>query len=239
MAEEIKATSTRGRKPKAKVEEANIEKDIAQDDMAKMMVQMQEQILALQKQLAESNKQAEKSDKEKSDLQQLVEVLKSNDNSDKKNLPKKVKVISLIPNIYNLTTQDNGKGKSFTFKEFGQMITMKTSELEEILSIQSYRDQAEQGYFYILDKNIIEDQDLTEAYEHIQNKEIIDHVMKLDSDECVDIFCGLNKDMQESLAAQMAENMAKGARLDRNRIADISMRTDIDIEKLAEQFKRI
>lgn len=235
MAEEIKTTSTRGRKPKPKVEETVVE----QSDMAQMMAKMQEQILALQKQLAESTEKVEKTDKEKSDLQQLVEALKSNENTETKNLPKKVKVISLVPNIYNLTTQENGKGKAFTFKEFGQMITMKTSELEEILSIQAYRNQAEQGYFYILDKDIVEDQDLTEAYEHISNKEAIEHVMNLDSDECVDIFCGLNKDMQESLAAQIAENMAKGARLDRNRIADISMRTDIDIEKIAEQFSKI
>ena len=235
MAEETKTTSTRGRKPKPKVEETVIE----QNDMTQMMAKMQEQILALQKQLAESTEKVEKTDKEKSDLQQLVEALKSNENTETKNLPKKVKVISLVPNIYNLTTQENGKGKAFTFKEFGQMITMKTSELEEILSIQAYRNQAEQGYFYILDKDIVEDQDLTEAYEHISNKEAIEHVMNLDSDECVDIFCGLNKDMQESLAAKIAENMAKGARLDRNRIADISMRTDIDIEKIAEQFSNI
>lgn len=235
MAEETKTTLTRGRKPKPKVEETVIE----QNDMAQMMAKMQEQILALQKQLAESTEKVEKTDKEKSDLQQLVEALKSNENTETKNLPKKVKVISLVPNIYNLTTQENGKGKAFTFKEFGQMITMKTSELEEILSIQAYRNQAEQGYFYILDKDIVEDQDLTEAYEHISNKEAIEHVMNLDSDECVDIFCGLNKDMQESLAAQIAENMANGARLDRNRIADISMRTDIDIEKIAEQFSKI
>lgn len=235
MAEETKTTSTRGRKPKPKVEETVIE----QNDMGQMMAKMQEQILALQKQLAESTEKVEKTDKEKSDLQQLVEALKSNENTETKNLPKKVKVISLVPNIYNLTTQENGKGKAFTFKEFGQMITMKTSELEEILSIQAYRNQAEQGYFYILDKDIVEDQDLTEAYEHISNKEAIEHVMNLDSDECVDIFCGLNKDMQESLAAKIAENMAKGARLDRNRIADISMRTDIDIEKIAEQFSNI
>ena len=235
MAEETKTTSTRGRKPKSKVEETVVE----QNDMAQMIAKMQEQILELQKQLEKKKKKVEKTDKEKSDLQQLVEALKSNENTETKNLPKKVKVISLVPNIYNLTTQENGKGKAFTFKEFGQMITMKTSELEEILSIQAYRNQAEQGYFYILDKDIVEDQDLTEAYEHISNKEAIEHVMNLDSDECVDIFCGLNKDMQESLAAQIAENMAKGARLDRNRIADISMRTDIDIEKIAEQFSKI
>ena len=84
------------------------------------------------------------------------------------------------------------------------MITMKTSELEEILSIQAYRNQAEQGYFYILDKDIVEDQDLTEAYEHISNKEAIEHVMNLYSDECGDIFCGWNKNMQKSLAAQIA-----------------------------------
>ena len=63
MAEETKTTSTRGRKPKPKVEETIIE----QNDMTQMMAKMQEQILALQKQLAESTEKVEKTDKEKSD----------------------------------------------------------------------------------------------------------------------------------------------------------------------------
>lgn len=234
MAEEVK--TTRGRKPKTQVDN-NINENISVNDMMAQMMKMKEEMENLQKQLLEANKQVSNSDKEKSDLQQLVEALQSNQSKENQ-LPKKVKVMSLIPNKYNLTTEAFGSGKQFTFEEFGDVITMKTTELEEILSIQKQREQAENGYFYILDKNIVDDQELTDYYENISNKEVMEHVLRLDSDECVDIFCGFNKDMQESIAVKMAENIINGDRIDRNRISDISMRTDIDIEDIVSQLRK-
>lgn len=232
MAEETK--TTRGRKPKTQVDN-NIDNN--EVDMAKMIAEMQLQMEQMRKQLEESKSQAESSNKEKTELQQLVEALQSNSSNDKP-LPKKVKVMSLITNKYNLTTEPNGQGKQFTFDEFGDVVTMKTTELEEILSIQKQRTQAEEGWFYILDKDIVEDQELTDSYENISNKETLEHVIKLDSDNCVDIFCGLGKEMQDSLATKMAELILDGVRLDRNRISDISMRADIDIEEIAKSIER-
>lgn len=235
MAEEVK--STRGRK-KAQVEVNNIEENTnSLSDMLAQMAQMKAEMENLQKQLLESNKQVVSADKEKSELQQLVEALQSN-NAQEKPLPKKVKVMSLLPNKYNLTTEVGGGGKQFTFDDFGDVITMKTTELEEILSIQKQRTQAEEGYFYILDKDIVEDQELSEFYENIINKDTVEHLIVLDSDECVDIFCGLSQDLKESLATKIAENIINGIRVDRNRVSDISMRTDIDIEKIVEQLKK-
>lgn len=239
MAEELK-TSTKGRKPKAKVESTETVNTTVNQDMNEMLLKMQAQIETLQKQLEVSNAQVQSADKEKSDLQQLVEVLQnSNKENETKQLPKKVKVMSLITNKYNLTTERDGQGKQFTFEDFGDIVTMKTSELEDILSIQSYREQAEKGYFYILDRDIVEDQELSDSYSIISDKETLNRVMNLENDECVEIFCGLSKELQDSLGTRMAENLLSGRKLDRNRIADISMRTDIDIEKMANEFKKI
>lgn len=229
-------TTTRGRKPKTVTPTVEANKEVTTNDVEKMMMQMQEQIQLLQKQLAESNQKNESVNKEKTDLQQLVEALQTNGSNDKQ-LPKKVKVMSLLHNKYNLITDVNG-GKQFTFDEFGDVITMKTTELEEILSIQTQRQQAEQGYFYILDKDIVEDQELSDAYEHISDKEVLERVAILDSDECVDIFCNMDSNKQDSMATYMAERINDGFRLDRNRISDIAMRTDIDIEKIAENLKK-
>lgn len=201
-------------------------------DYKALFEQMQKELKSLKEQLADSNNK-------KSDLQNLVEALREDADSKKeKQLPKKVKLVSLIPNVYNLSTDRDGSGKVFSFKDFGDVITMKTSELEEILSIQNYREQAENGYFYILDKDIVEDQELSDAYEKIYNKDVISKVLKLEDDECVNIFCNLDKDFQDSLASKMAENINNGIKLDRNRLSDISMRTEIDIEKIAESFKK-
>ena len=227
------STSTRGRKPK----QEEVVKETKTEDMTDLIRKMQEQINCLQSKLEETNKEKENSDREKNDLQKLLNALDKSSKQEKQ-LPKKVKVMSLVPNKYNLSTEKDGEGKIFSFEEFGDIVTMKTSELEEILSIQKYRTQAEQGYFYILDKDIVEDQELLDYYEKISNKETLEKVMVLSSDECVEIFCGLDRDIQESLAMKIAEKINAGERVDRNRISDISMRTDIDIEELARKIKR-
>jgi len=201
-------------------------------DYKDLFEKMQKELESLKEQLTDSNNK-------KSDLQNLVEALREDADSKKeKQLAKKVKLVSLIPNVYNLSTERDGSGKVFSFKDFGDVITMKTTELEEILSIQSYRTQAENGYFYILDKDIVEDQELSDAYENIYNKDVISKVLSLEDDECVSIFCKLDKDFQESLASKMAEDINNGKKLDRNRLSDIAMRTDIDIEKIADNFKK-
>lgn len=236
MAETTKTTtSTRGRKPKAKVEETIQSIDTENKNTADMIIQMQKQMEELQKQLLASQKKVDSISQEKTDLQTLVETLKGGV-SQNNMLPKKVKVMSLVPNKYNLCTQERGRGRIYTFLEFGDIVTMKTSELEEILSIQKQRKQAEQGYFYILDKDIVADQDLEDVYETINTKEIMEHVFRLDNDDCVEVFCGLDKNLQESVATQIAEMLNSGVKLDRNKIADIAFKTDIDIEEIAKRL---
>lgn len=199
----------------------------------KLMAQMKEQ----EKQMKALQTKVNNANKEKTDLEKLVDALKENGVNENKNLPKKVKIISLIPNVYNLTTQPNGKGRAYTFKNIGDMVTMKTADLEDILSIPSYREQAEKGYFYILDENIVADQDLTDEYNEICNEDMVNKVCVLDNDDCVDMFCNMGENMRNSIATKIAENINDGMRIDRNRLADIQLRTDIDIEKIAKVLK--
>lgn len=232
---ETKTTSTRGRKPKEVTEDINVKETKNEKiSISDLMAKFEEQA----KQMAELQNKVDATTKEKSTLETLVETLKSNDNKKEiKNLPKKVKLVSLIPNKYNLTTEDGGHGKIFTFEGIGDIVTIKTSELEDILSIQPYRKQAEEGMFYILDKDVIDDQDLTEAYGKICNKNIINRVINLIDDTSVDIFCGLCQEMKDSISTKMAENINNGLKLDRNRIADIKERAGIDIEGIAKTLK--
>lgn len=210
---------------------------VSNDDISTLILQMQEEIATLKKELKDSKAQTTNVTKEKSDLEQLVTMLQSQSNGGKQ-LSKKVKVMSLIPNKLNLTTEKDGRGKQFTFESFGDIVTMKTTELEDILSIQRYREQAEEGLFYILDKDIVEDQELADAYANMYDKKGIEDIILLRTDECVDAFCNLGEQMQESLAIYMAEKLNLGERIDRNRISDISMRADIDISKIAENLKK-
>ena len=237
MAETKTTTSTRGRKPKAetvdidkeletkeevKVENTNVvsqdefnKVQKEKDDLATMLAQLQAQMIQLQSQVGGTQK-------------------KVNDN-----LPNKVKVVNLLSQTLNLSTEPMGGGKVFTFEGFGDMVTMKTSHLEDILSIPVYRKEAEQMFFYICSPEIVEDQDLTDSYENGITEETVRFITSLQDDKCVDRFVGLSKGLQDSISTKIAEDMAKGIDYDRNRLADIQMRTEIDIQDMAKTFKEL
>lgn len=204
-----------------KVEEVKVDKEKEElkaknEEMAKMMEQMQVQLTLMQKQMLSGISEPEKE--------------KTN---------KKVKVINLLNNKLNLSTQGFGNGKVFEFLDFGSSVSMSIAYLEEILSIGEYRRQAEEGYFYICDSEIVEEMDLTDAYESIHDKKAIEYIVGLTDDACVDMFCGLSTTMKESVATLMAERINSGKLLDRNRLASIQMKSEVDIESMAKSLKEI
>lgn len=151
-----------------------------------------------------------------------------------KTLPTKVKVISLIPNQYNLSTMEGGSGKVFSFPKMGSTVIMRTSELEDVLSVSKYREQAENGYFYICDSDVVEELGLD--YSNICDDKMMKDIISLKDDNSVNLFCGLSNEVKQSVATKMAEDLADGKRLDRNRLHDIKKLTDIDIEKKSEEL---
>ena len=153
-----------------------------------------------------------------------------------KNLPTKVKVVSLLGNFMNLVTST---GKIYKFPKFGDIATLRTSDLEDILSNQKFRQQAEDGYFYICDKDVVEDQELTEVYERLHDKTAIEYIMKLADDNCVDMFASLSDGLKESVSCSIAEELNKGKVLDRNRLSMIYAKTNIDIEEIAKGLKDV
>lgn len=196
-------------------------------------------IKALMEQVAALTETVKKQESEKSDMKDLIEALKTGVGTDKpkKDIPNKVKVVSLVPNQYNLSTQENGQGKTFSFPKFGHIITMRTSELEDVLSIEKYRTQAEKGFIYICDPVVVEELGLTEEYKTLLDDKAMAHVLKLSDDSAVDMFCTLDSEIQDSIATKIAETVADNKPVDRNRMFEIKRRTSIDIEKMAEDLK--
>ena len=172
-------------------------------------------------------------------VQSLTEKLNEKEQSktktvSTKTLPTKVKVISLIPNQYNLSTMEGGSGKIFSFPKMGSTVIMRTSELEDVLSVAKYREQAENGYFYICDSDVVEELGLD--YSNICDDKMMKDIISLKDDNSVNLFCGLSNEVKQSVATKIAEDLADGKRLDRNRLHDIKKLTDIDIEKKSEEL---
>lgn len=211
-----------------KTEDTNInEKDEELKKVSQERDNLVELIKQMQKQMNEMQKQIDKNSTPNIVVEQTKVV------------SRKAKVISLIQNFLILSTEEMGAGRVFKFPKYGDSNTIKLDDLDKILSIPAYRKQAEKGIFYICDSDIVEELGLTEEYEKLNDKKAIDSILELNSEMDVDRFLGMSKMMQESTATKMAENINQGKYYDRNLLAKISRNSNFNIEKMAEDLKRI
>ena len=93
-------------------------------------------MVEMQKQIEENNKP------------QTVVV--NNDNNSIRG--KKVKVVNLMQNPLNLSTEPNGMGRIFTFNKYGDSKLIKFDDLADIVA--SYPYTMEHGLAYICDKEV-------------------------------------------------------------------------------------
>ena len=65
----------------------------------------------------------------------------------------------------------------------------------------------------------------------------MDRVVYLREQSDVDIFLGMEKNMQESTAMEIAKLMNLNERMDYNYLREIKEKTGIDIEQIAKELK--
>lgn len=212
MADETK--TTRGKK--TKTEEQKTEQ-ISQDEIIK---QLMAQIEAQNKMMQE--------------LQEKVNSKQSNSTNDSF-ISKKVKVINLLHCNLNLSTEQDGQGKVYSFEKYGDIRMIKFDDLNDIIS--NYPNATENGYFYIANKDVVDYYELTEEYKNIYTKEMIDKIVKLENDSDVDLFLGMSKELQNSTKIAIANRINANERMDYNNLKRIKDECGIDIIAVAEELK--
>ena len=213
----------RGRPSKSattpKVEEKKIEN--SQDELIKqLMAQIEEQ----NKKMAEMQSQI-------NNQPQTTIIQQSNNGLSSK----KVKVVNLMHNPLNISTEPNGMGRVFTFREYGDSRLIKYDDLADIVA--AYPNTMEGGLAYICDKEVVESLGLSEEYEKLFDKETMDKVVKLREESDLELFLGMDKNLQESTARKIAERLNANERVDYNYIKTIKEKTGIDIEEIAKNLK--
>jgi hypothetical protein len=166
--------------------------------LADMLKQMQEQMVAMQSQINQP--------------QQVI----LNQNSD---ATKVVKVTSLLPNMLNLTTEPNGKGKVYTFRKFGEVKPIPFTDLQRIII--ANETFFEKGYVVLPSQKEYENLLIGHIYDTILSKETVEKVILLKDEESVDIILDTTEDMQEKLISLIAENIVKGVSYDYNKIKEL------------------
>lgn len=220
-------TKRRGRPKKSEtpvVEEKTEKKiDNSQEELIKkLMAQLEEQ----------NNKMAEMQ-KQIDNKSQTVVVNSGGDSL----RGKKVKVINLMQNPLNISTEPNGGGRMYSFQNYGESRLIKFDDLADIVA--SYPYTMEHGLAYICDKEVVKELGLEDEYSKLFNKEIMDKVIWLREESDLDLFLGMDINLQESAARRIAELLNANERMDYNYLRTIKENTGIDIEEIAKELKEL
>lgn len=225
MAEELEKEKklTRGRKKaEPKVEKLDDNNELEQvkkekDELAKMLKKMQAQMESLQNQFNAQN----------SDNNNIV-VTQSD------NITRTVKVISLVPNTYNLTTQPNGRGKIYTFNKFGDSLNIRFTDMQDILNI--YGQQFESGMAILTNKKDYDDLAIGYLWDSVISKDKLDRLLELKDEESIDAILNIDKDTQERIARIIAQKIFDGVNYNYNVIRDLED-NGIEINSIVEMLK--
>lgn len=219
------AETKRGRKPKTKIVDDIIEKEVEPtiNDSDDLIQQLMAQIAEQNAKMAEM--QAQINNNKSTTIIQQANSFNS----------KKIKVVNLMCNPLNISTEPNGEGRVYAFKEYGDTKLIKYDDLVEIVS--SYPNTMEKGYAYICDKDAVEALGLAEEYKSLFDKETMDKIIWLRNETDLELFLGMDDYLQESVSIKIAELLNANERIDFNYLRTIKDKTGIDIEAIANDLK--
>lgn len=152
-----------------------------------------------------------------------------------------VKVMSLTPNILNLSTEGHGRGKVFTFRKFGEVKKILYNDL--VLILEAHHNFLEQGLFYILNKEVIQSHGLAEIYEHILPIDTIQKIINGDNQtDAVNFFASATDTQQDTICGMFIKKIFDGETVDLNLTDRLSRivqkrKPDFDIRKKAEEAR--
>jgi hypothetical protein len=148
-------------------------------------------------------------------------------------LNKRIPVISLYDGILVLTTDKRGSGKPFEFKKFGTIIHINYSDLVEILHYQ--KRFAEEGLFYINDKNVISNNGLQDVYEKILDKKMIDNILSLNKSELNEVFNNTTEAQRDIIVSIIINKIRNNEDIDLNKVDMLSKIYKRDIIDIANE----
>jgi len=149
-----------------------------------------------------------------------------------------VEIMSLIPWKLNLSTEKNGRGRTFSFSSFGETKRILYNDLASVF--ENYRTFMEQGYFYILNPKVIRKHGLDDVYSKILNKEMIEKVLACDPNVAVKLYTSATNAQKATIESMLVKKLKdEPDNVDLNIISQISKIADKDLIKLADEAKQL
>lgn len=148
---------------------------------------------------------------------------------------KKIKLINLMHNPLNVSTEPLGQGRVYAFEDYGDTRFVKFDDLMDIVASQPHI--MEKGLCYIADKKAVEMLGLEEEYKDIITPEIMNLMPALKEEYLVDLFVNMDSNLQNSMAIEMAKRINANKRMDYNYLQRIKDEAGIDIQEIARDLK--
>lgn len=118
---------------------------------------------------------------------------------------KNIKVMSLCSHILNLTCGSGRDAKKRVFNSFGQVKQIPYSILVEM--IEEHPTFAEDGVYYILDKEVVKKNGLEEAYGKILKREDIDKIFSGDTETSLMLYKNVNARQREMINEMLIQKI--------------------------------
>jgi hypothetical protein len=138
-----------------------------------------------------------------------------------------IKVMSLNFGKLVLTTEARGQGKPFIFNKFGDVRNIVYSDLSNI--VHNHQSFAENGRFYIFDKNFVRNHGLSEYYNKFLTKDIIENILNYNSDEIVSLFKNTTDVQKDIIVNLLIKKIINGEEVDISKVDIVSRLTNINI----------
>ena len=129
-------------------------------------------------------------------------------------LNKVVKVMSLYFGGLNLKVSDNGK--TFRFNNFGDMQPILYNDLIQIMNHQHRFCQ--EGYFMILDKDVIKAHALEDNYKKLLDAKQIQNILEYDDEKITELFTSTTQNIKESIISIVVAKINGDGNVDKNKV---------------------
>lgn len=201
------ATETR-KTTKTTDTKSTVEKDKALSEAEKRIADLE----AMVQQLLSAQKTAPR--QETKEEEQTLEI----------NPNKKTKITSLCYGRLSLYCPQRG---FLNFDKFGDTRILTYAQLVDYVN--SCRKSAEQGLFYIHNKDMVEDLSLSESYKNIINESVLNDIFASDSADVQEVLSNVSKTQKQTIADLAAQKVYNKELTDIIKISKISEAVGVNI----------
>lgn len=141
-------------------------------------------------------------------------------------LETEVPVVSMCQGELNLATQGKGQGNIYTFTDFGQIIDIPFGDLKDI--VQHNQRFANEGYFYIVDEEVVRKLRKTSEYNKMLPPEVIENIFKNDANKIIDLYNMAPRGQKETIIEMIKNKRVQGIDVDANVLVKLGELTGIN-----------